>query len=255
MRMLEYGPWIGYLDETGDPHQVNIDRDYPVFGLSLCVFDKSQYALQVVPQMLDLKFRWWGHDMVVLHEAEIRKAEPPFVFLGHPEKRAAFMEQLSGIITSSPMTLFASVIRKAPFVEQGHRGDLYEVALQFILERLAMWLRAKGAIARSGDLAPFVLVAEQRGQKEDRELELAFRRICDGQNFRRERWPFEICFASKKANSTGLQIADLTARPIALSVLRQGQPNRAYDLLEPKLHRSPDGRVAGWGLKVFPTPR
>ena len=41
-----------------------------VFGLSLCVFEKRDYAQVVVPQMLDLKFRWWGRDMVVLHEAE-----------------------------------------------------------------------------------------------------------------------------------------------------------------------------------------
>jgi hypothetical protein len=204
--------------------------------------------------MLDLKFRWWGHDMVVLHEAEIRKREAPFVFLGDPKKRVAFMDELSAIIAAAPMTLFASVIRKQVFVDQGHRGDLYEIALQFILERLAMWLRVQSGGA-GAQLPAFVLVAEQRGQKEDRELELAFRRICDGQNYKRERWPFDICFASKKANSTGLQIADLTARPIALSILRPGQPNRAFDLLEPKLHRSPEGRVSGWGLKVFPNPR
>jgi hypothetical protein len=56
----------------------------------------------------------------------------------------------------------------------------------------------------------------------------------------------------KRANSTGLQIADLVARPIGLSIVREGQPNRAYDLLQPKIRRSPSGKVSGWGLKVFP---
>lgn len=122
--MRDYGPWIGYLDETGDPHLAKIDHDYPVFGLSVCLFDKQAYAHQVVPRMLDLKFRWWGHDMVVLHEADIRKRDVPFVFLGDLEKRTAFMDELSAIIAGAPMTLFASVIRKQAYVDEGRDGDL-----------------------------------------------------------------------------------------------------------------------------------
>lgn len=106
----EYGPWIGYLDETGDPHLARIDHDYPVFGVSLCLFEKEAYARSVVPDMLDFKFRRWGHDMAVLHEADIRKREPPFVFLGDDTKRAALLGELSALVASTPMTLFASVI-------------------------------------------------------------------------------------------------------------------------------------------------
>jgi hypothetical protein len=47
--MSNFGPWIGYLDETGDPHQANVDRDYPAFGVSLCVFEKGAYARAIVP--------------------------------------------------------------------------------------------------------------------------------------------------------------------------------------------------------------
>ncbi len=255
--MREDGPWIGYLDETGDPHLANIDRDFPVFGVSLCLFEKFAYAREVVPSMLDLKFRWWGHDMVVLHEAEIRKREAPFVFLADPQKRLAFMNELSSIIVQAPMILFAAVIRKQEFVDQRRDGELYSTALRFILERVAMKLRSAevGSFrSKVAAIRPFVLVAEKRGHKEDSELELAFRRICDGQNYRGERWPFELYFASKKANSTGLQLADLTARPIAMSVIRPGQTNRAFDLLKGKFYRSPQGVVEGVGLKVFPHP-
>ena len=34
--------------------------------------------------------------------------------------------------------------------------------------------------------------------------------------------------------------------------MRPDQPNRAYDIIEPKLRRSPQGRVDGWGFKAFP---
>jgi hypothetical protein len=63
---------------------------------------------------------------------------------------------------------------------------------------------------------------------------------------------FEIVFAGKKTNSAGLQLADLTARPIGRHVMDPGQPNRAWDIIERKLRRSPAGKVDGWGLKIFP---
>jgi hypothetical protein len=56
----------------------------------------------------------------------------------------------------------------------------------------------------------------------------------------------------KKCNSPGLQLADLVARPIGRKVLQPHQPNRAYDILQAKFRRSPDGTLFGWGLKVFP---
>jgi hypothetical protein len=56
----------------------------------------------------------------------------------------------------------------------------------------------------------------------------------------------------KKHNSTGLQIADLTAHPIGRHVINPGQQNRAFQLIEPKLRRGPNGRRDGYGLKIFP---
>ena len=102
--------------------------------------------------------------------------------------------------------------------------------------------------------APFRLicvVVEKRGKNEDDDLELEFRRICDGANYKGEKLNFEIVFADKKSNSAGLQLADLVARPIGLSVLRPEQPNRAFDAVKPKL-LAKNGRIEGWGLKCFP---
>jgi hypothetical protein len=56
----------------------------------------------------------------------------------------------------------------------------------------------------------------------------------------------------KKHNSTGLQLADLVAHPIARHVINPAQPNRAYELIEPKFRRGPNGQVHGYGLKIFP---
>jgi len=85
-----------------------------------------------------------------------------------------------------------------------------------------------------------------------RDQELALRRTCEGDNGLGRTLPFRLVMADKRTNSEGLQIADMVARPVALSVLRPCQPNRAMAILEGKLWRGPDGRAEGYGLKCFP---
>ena len=85
------------------------------------------------------------------------------------------------------------------------------------------------------------VVFESRGPKEDHELELEFRRIAgnEGQwGYRYDdfsSFDFQPVFIPKSANSSGLQLADLTARPIGLSYLRPNQQNRAFNTIKPKL--------------------
>jgi len=96
------------------------------------------------------------------------------------------------------------------------------------------------------------LIFEARGKNEDAALELEFRRIRDGDNYFGKQLPFEIIIADKRTNSEGLQLADMTARPIGLSVLRPDQPNRAAEVLQKKFYRDGLGRKDGFGLKLFP---
>ena len=56
----------------------------------------------------------------------------------------------------------------------------------------------------------------------------------------------------KKHNSSGLQLADLVAHPIGRHAINPSQPNRAYDIVEPKFRRGPKGQIDGFGLKNFP---
>ncbi len=120
------------------------------------------------------------------------------------------------------------------------------MAIQFGLERIAGFMRLAGQDTRQTQI-----VFEARGAKEDQTLELSFRRLCDGGNYTGQRFPFSIVIADKRANSEGLQTADLMARPVGLSVLRPDQPNRAMEILEPKFARK-NGSKMGIGLKVFP---
>ena len=96
------------------------------------------------------------------------------------------------------------------------------------------------------------VVCEARGRAEDRALELEFSHVCAGHNSLERILPFELIIADKKTNSEGLQFADLAARPVGLSVVRPHQANRAFQILERKLHRNGSGEIAGHGLHLYP---
>lgn len=183
--------------------------------------------------------------MVVLHEHDVRRTKGDFGFLrSDPNLRATFLEKLSGLIQDAPMRLIASVIDKVALNEEyKNPWSPYEIALQFCLERLFEFLARNDQIGKEVHV-----IFESRGNEEYRTLELEFRRICE----HKQNWgyrdvdfskiAFHPRFSSEAANSTGLQLADLTARPIALKTLRPNQPNRAFEIIEPKLFQK----------KVFP---
>ena len=101
------------------------------------------------------------------------------------------------------------------------------------------------------------VVVECRGKKEDNELELEFRRICDGANRLSRQLPFDVLFADKRTMSSGLQLADLVARPIGLSVFKPEQPNKAFEVLKRKFYcdggrETVGSGYEGMGLKIYP---
>jgi Protein of unknown function (DUF3800) len=246
--VVSAGDYVVFVDESGDHGLDSIDPNYPVFVLAFCIISKAQYARVVLPTITEFKFHHFGHDQVVLHERDIRKDSGDFSTLRDKARKEAFLDELTGIIASMEMTVIASVIRKDRLVNQyRYPANPYEMALGFGLERTHMWLaRHEGP----GRLTSVII--EQRGKREDRDLELEFRRVCDRQNIMSEVLTLEPRFVSKAANVPGLQIADLVARPIGRHALDPRQPNRAFEIIEKKLDRNPSGRVSGWGLKVFP---
>lgn len=242
-----YSGYVVYVDESGDHSLISIDPDYPIFVLSFCIFQKKEYTEKLTPLIRRLKFDTFGHDIVVLHESDIRRKKGAFSKLSK-EPREKFLNALNEIISSTDFELIAVVIDKRRLTDRySHPAHPYHLALEFGLERIYRFLKRAGQ-----DSALTHIVCEARGAKEDAELELEFRRIRDGENFFNCHLPFDLVIADKKTNSEGLQLADLTARPIGLSVLRPSQANRAGDVLTAKYYRDRSGQHLGMGLKVFP---
>jgi hypothetical protein len=253
-----FSDYIVYVDESGDHGMETMDPSYPMFVLAFCIFRKDDYAQKVVPAVQDLKFRYFGHDLVILHEHEIRKQTGPFRILRDQNLRAAFVADVTKLMEEAPFTVVAAAIDKIALKRQyAHPANPYGLAVEFCLERLRFFLRDQ----KSGCGLTYV-VFEGRGSREDKDLELSFRQACSGENpYRQVTWsytvagddfPFEPLFAPKSCNSSGLQLADLAARPIGRHLLDPAQENRAYSVIERKLRRSSTGDVKGWGLKCFP---
>ncbi len=242
-----FSDFIAFIDESGDHSLESIDPEYPLFVLAFCLMRKEVFVDVLTPRIRKLKFKTFGHDKVILHEHDIRKRTGAFAKLGR-DARDAFMSELTETVREVDFKLFAVVIDKQRHKERYiHPAHPYHMAMQFGLERIFGFLRLHGQHER-----PTFLVCEARGSKEDKDLELEFRRVRDGANYQGIRLPFELIIADKRINCEGLQMADLTARPIGLSVLRPEQPNRAMEVLEGKFSRGATGRKEGIGLKVFP---
>ena len=243
-----YSDYVVFADESGDHGLVSVDHNYPIFVLALSVFSKRDYIHTVIPAVHALKFDYFGHDNVVLHEHDIRRDTGAFASLKTPAKKTAFMDRLTQLIQDTPFTVVAVVIRKDQLNSKYVIPDSpYDLAVKFGLERLYHYLCAQ----RQGQATTHV-VFEKRGKKEDAELELEFRRVCAGGNYRGATLPFEMVPVDKLSNSAGLQISDLIARPIGLSVLRPQQKNQAFEVIKTKLYTNAGGRCNGWGLKFPP---
>ncbi len=247
--MLGAMPLIAYLDEAGDHALDRMDADFPVFALSLLVFDTEHYASVVVPAVYRLKLSTWGHEAIILHSREIRKAQGAFWFLRHQDRRLQFYEQINAVVRDAEVQVFVAVVRK-----EAHRAlhadrarNPYDLALRLTLERVLDLLIEAGQ-------RHLTVVAEARGRREDAELRRAIDRLwargtgtSPAARFRAVE--LALTFTPKAMNIVGTQLADLMAYPVARHVLQPEQPSPAFEVVEPKLCRHGGERI---GPAVYP---
>ncbi len=157
---LDSSDYIIYADESGDHGISSIDPEYPVFVLVFCIFRKNDYVKQVVPMFQELKFRYFGHDQIILRGYDIRKSTGSFAALQNTERRNAFMDNLSGAIAASPFHIIASTILKENLIQKYNRPDNpYSIALKLCMERAFYFLKSKGEGRTTH------IIMEQRGRK------------------------------------------------------------------------------------------
>jgi hypothetical protein len=203
--------YVVYVDESGNAEGVPPGHQFPIFLLALCVFDIEEYVQQVVPKFQTLKFEFFGHDLVVLHEREIRRKSGEFKVFRDPSAAFRFQRQLTEIIESSNFQIIAEAVH----VEGPQSLSLYSSVLGLGLSRLDSVLHE-----------PYVLVLESRGKRQDKQV---------FESLENRTTVSKIKFATKETMSTGLQIADLVARPIAMNILKPDQVSRAFEAIRAKI--------------------
>jgi len=246
--MAEFSNYIVYVDESGDANWGAV-KAYPLLCLNYCLFEKEYYLEKLVPEFNRLKFKYWGSDNIVLHEADLRRSNKisnPAVRSKYEalrgERRREFMTDLSQLMEDARFNCFCVIIDKNKVPDKYRAFDPYHISLSRGFRQIQSYLKTHMPDELEKELH---VVFEKRGNADDAALSKAYQQIrLDGslilktsaysfQNFRLE-------LMDKLSNSTGLQIADLTARPIGNHYLhqsgqRQETDQRSIEILLPKL--------------------
>ncbi len=244
---------IMFLDESGDHglDKAKIDKSYPMFVLSGCIFDFDDYSKNVQTKLDQFKIKYFGKTDIILRSYDIRKQKNDFARLVDKKLREQFYSDLNECLRSLNFTVIAAAVNKLSLIAQYTKpANPYELCFYFILERAIMFL------GRSSE--QMILRAESRETHNDKQLAQAF------ESFREKGNTYSITsaevknkfvdlsFNQKTQNVIGHQVADLVAYPIGRWVLDKSKENRPFkEIIEPKFHRK-NGIYNNCGLKIFP---
>jgi hypothetical protein len=242
---------VMFLDESGDHSLEKIDASYPMFVLAGCIFDFDYYLQEAEKKVNELKLKFFGKTNIILRSYDIRKQKGDFSCLVARRKREEFYEAIDKLVEGLNFTVIATAINKTKLKGQyGHPTNPYHLCLQFILERAVMYL------GRSNGKMMFRI--ESRETHNDQKLSEVYElfRNTNHRLFNTEEIQSkltDLSFNQKIQNIAGMQIADLVAYPIGKWVLDNSKENKAFTIIQKKLHKKPRTETfLNYGLKVFP---
>ncbi len=240
-----------FLDETGDHGLSFIDENFPIFLLAGCLFEDTEYA-KLTDQINTFKQKYFKSTEVILHSRDIRKCEGAFQILFDLDLKKTFYEELNTIISNANFTIIAVALDKKKHIEKYGKiaQNPYSICLSYILERLVFCTDQSTNSTVTIDI-------EKRGKKEDAQLLAHYNSVFDLGTFhvssdRFKKRITEFNMKLKKDNDIGLQISDLCAYPIARHVLNSEEPYIPFKIIEGKLRKGNNGKIDGYGLKIFP---
>ncbi len=189
---------------------------------------------------------------MILHSRDIRKCQKGFEILFDNDVKHQFYADINDILSQTDVYVIISCsILKEPYIRQfGRFTDVYATSLSFVLERAVFYLDT----VNSGEGIDLHIIAEQRGKKEDKNLNVFYNQLLDsgtywvtGERFKNYFKTFE--FKPKKFNINGLQVADLIAYPISRHILNPENFNPSYAVIDRNIYREGEKLM---GLKILP---
>lgn len=247
-----------FLDECGTPHASVVDEKFPVFCLSGVIVSRQAY------EAFDVTWKAWktrhlSSPDALVHEPEVRTGSKWF-WRPDPGERAALFEALDDVLSELDFRVIGCVVDLKTFkalhpddrVDEYLPQSIHLMSIDFVLERFVHFLQHGGNDGKG------LVVAESRGLKDDAIVHAEFIRLhlqgtqfISQSDFRRHLRPY-IEFFRKKRNWSGLEIADLSARPLADVVLNPGSHPDRWEVFGSKLYDGGKGAPHTYGLKVYP---
>lgn len=234
----KFSDYIVYVDESGHSNWTAAP-EYPLLCLNFCMFDKEYYINKIVPKFNTLKFKYWGCDNLILHERDLRKSDKiknasmksKYQSL-YGERKKVFLDELSNFMEQADFISFCVVMDKNKIPNPHKSFDPYNICLSRGFRQIWEYLNHNNVEELEKDLH---IIFESRGRNEDRELSKAYQQIqlsgsLAGQSARYDFSNFKLEIMDKKSNSSGLQIADLTARSIGNHYLHGTDQRQKVDL-------------------------
>jgi hypothetical protein len=252
-----------FIDECGHADtKSSDDPNQRYLGLTGVIM-RLEYEQGPFTQAMSLiKREVFGSDQIVFHRKEMLGAKAPFEDLADAGVRARLDAGLLELMGSATYRVFTVVIDKKEHMRRYRvwTFDPYHYCLTIMLERYVYLLRRMSEV---GDV-----MAESRGKRENMRLERAYRYIYNNGSqymsakvFQKHLNSKQIKIESKKANVSGLQMADMLANPSCRSIIcDKSKVEMTADfgkkivetLTGKKYLKSPTGKIEGWGTKWLP---
>ena len=224
-----------------------IDANFPVCAQCAVTCTVEEYLCKALPNLLRVKYSFFGNECIVMHGHKIRKKTGPFHILKHDEVFDEFMKAISWCFKEMDGCLVVAAVdklkHKAKYIWP---DDPLYLSLQFLLERLHDHWRPKLVGGKR-----LLCVFEKRGDEEDKVTKAHFDKICAGANYRHRVFPFDSDFRPKDNNVAGHQYADLAAYAACRFVETGNEERKDWQTVRAKL-RTVGGEFLGHGLKIFP---
>jgi hypothetical protein len=258
-----------YIDEVGN-HDMRVrtvtDPNQQFLTLFGVIVEREQMLHVIQPEMDEIKRRYFQHDPdepTIFHRKDIVRMRKQFRSLWDEGKRRQFGNtMLDAYKRWQFVAIVVTIDKKAHLAQYGewHRPP-YDYCLQVLMERYVLFLKSKRA---AGDV-----MIEARGKKEDNDLAQAYNTFfMAGSGYvSPDTWQAHLTtrrlkINSKRDNITGLQLADLLAHAAHYDLLHEYGHVRSQTaeygqeiakiLRQDKYHRSYQGKIAGFGMKMLP---
>jgi hypothetical protein len=227
--MVKPSDYIVFVDESGTPVTHKPDPEFPIFSLQFVLVRKDTYAAQIEPEFRRFKLKHHGSYSVVLHGRKIDNKEDEFKFLRNRALYSRYVRELDELIGASEVRLYSAFFLH---LEVAKLGTLKIHPYAYFMHELLN--RIENEIAIPGVRTSCEVIVESR-RGSDAEMLEAYGSYKAA--FRTAQVEFELVLAEKSLNITGLQIADLVAKPIARYCLNPLQPVPEWPTVSTKVEQ------------------